>query len=280
MTAFDEVFKKYGKDIKIVLHTASPVTFQATDLEKGILIPAVNGVKSILNAILKYAPQTVERFVYTSSVLAQVNPTWTDFKNVTINEKSWNDSTWEGSQVDSLTAYSASKAFAERAAWDFMKEYGNEVKFKLTTVLPSFVFGPEVKIGPKLNLSGEILKTIIHATSEKQLPSVDTVLRVSVDVRDVARAHMLAFQKEECIGKRLSLVENVFTLQDILDLIHTDFPDLSGNVPVRAPVSNEKMPKELFGFNNDESKKILGFKFYDFKTSVHDSIKQILDAQK
>lgn len=74
LTAFDEVFKKHGDEIKIVLHAASPVVFQVDNFEKDILIPAVNGVKSMLNAILKYAPQTVERLIYTSSIVAQFNP--------------------------------------------------------------------------------------------------------------------------------------------------------------------------------------------------------------
>lgn len=53
--AFDSVFKKYGADIKVVLHTASPVSINTKEYEKDLLIPAVNGTKSILEAIKKYA---------------------------------------------------------------------------------------------------------------------------------------------------------------------------------------------------------------------------------
>ncbi|KAJ4168271.1 Glycine-rich RNA-binding protein 2, mitochondrial [Fusarium falciforme] len=53
--AFDKVFQKHGKEIKVVLHIASPVHFNTTDFEKDLLIPAVNGTKSILEAIKNYA---------------------------------------------------------------------------------------------------------------------------------------------------------------------------------------------------------------------------------
>lgn len=49
--AFDRVFQKHGKDIKVVLHTASPVTITTTNYEKDLLLPAVNGTKSILESI-------------------------------------------------------------------------------------------------------------------------------------------------------------------------------------------------------------------------------------
>ena len=48
LDAFDHVFQKHGKDIKIVLHTASPFCFDISDSERDLLIPAVNGVKGCL----------------------------------------------------------------------------------------------------------------------------------------------------------------------------------------------------------------------------------------
>lgn len=45
--AFDEVFKKHP-DIKFVLHTASPVSYDGNDFIKALVNPAVEGTLSIL----------------------------------------------------------------------------------------------------------------------------------------------------------------------------------------------------------------------------------------
>ena len=86
--------------------------------------------------------------------------------------------------------------------------------------------------------------------------------------------------RDGCIDKRLSLAAGVYTLQDVLDLVHKDFPELNGKVPAGNPGVRGVTADELFSFNNDETKKVLGFKFIDFQKSAHDSIAQILDAER
>lgn len=164
-----------------------------------------------------------------------------------------------------------------------MKKHGNEVKFKLTTILPSYVLGPQLKIdlsNGKLNLSSELINSIVHAREESQLPTLSSRLGYFIDVRDVAKAELLAFQKDECIGKRLSLTSGTFSIQRILNVIHKDFPELNGKVPVGAPDLVEESADDIFDFSNEETKKALGFEFIDFKTSVDDSTRQILDAER
>ena len=73
LDAFDNAFSKHGKDIKYVLHTASPFHFNTTEYEKDLLIPALNGTKGILESIKKYAADSVERVVITSSFAAVSN---------------------------------------------------------------------------------------------------------------------------------------------------------------------------------------------------------------
>lgn len=47
-----------------------------------------------------------------------------------------------GKEASVWTVYHASKALAERAAWDFM--HREKPAFDLVTVLPSFNFGPYI----------------------------------------------------------------------------------------------------------------------------------------
>lgn len=55
LNAFGRVFQKYNTHIKIVLHTASPFFFDTKEYLKDLLVPAMNGTLSILNAIKKYS---------------------------------------------------------------------------------------------------------------------------------------------------------------------------------------------------------------------------------
>ncbi|CCC69823.1 hypothetical protein NCAS_0D02420 [Naumovozyma castellii] len=279
LNAFDDVFKKYGKEIKIVLHTASPFRFDVNDYEKDLLIPALNGTKSILNAIKQYAAQTVERVVITSSMAAQLNTIYMNDKSITVDETSWNDATWEGCQTDPVSAYCASKGFAEKAAWDFLKENKDQVKFKLSTVLPVYVFGPQLFPEPSkkvLNTSSEIINQIVNADKDTELMQMNGGF---IDVRDVAKAHLLAFQKDECAGERLSLYGGMFSTQDFLDIINEDFPQLKGKIPVGKPGTGKDVIENSYKINNERTKKLLGFEFINKRDCVDASVQQILETE-
>lgn len=51
--------------LRAVIHTASPFHFNATDIKKDMLDPAINGTTGILKAVVSNAPQ-VERVVRTN----------------------------------------------------------------------------------------------------------------------------------------------------------------------------------------------------------------------
>ena len=72
--AFDHVFEKYNTQIKHVIHTASPVRYNMTDFENEMLLPAINGTRSVLESIKKFSADSVETVVYTSSISALANP--------------------------------------------------------------------------------------------------------------------------------------------------------------------------------------------------------------
>ena len=74
--------------------------------------------------------------------------------------------------------------------------------------------------------------------------------------------------------------DSMYTVQDILDYIHKNFPELAKIVQVGKPGSRDEALKNSFKFNNDETKKVLGFQFIPLETTLHDSLKQIDDAKK
>ncbi|GAV55373.1 hypothetical protein ZYGR_0AS06970 [Zygosaccharomyces rouxii] len=268
--AFEPLFEKRGMEIDVVLHTASPFHFNTTSYEKDLLIPAVNGTRGVLNAIKKYGD--VKKVVVTSSYAAVADLAKSSDGNVVFTEKDWNPATWEGCQTDGMNAYCASKKFAEEAAWAFSKE--NNVL--LTTVNPVFVFGPQKfdeDVTPQLNTSNEVINGLIHSNpGDKLEPDYHSVY---VDVRDVAKAHLIAFQKE-LSGQRLGLCNGRFSSQSILDILNEKFPQLNIS---RGPDPGKGDTKPGALFDNSRSKELLGFPFISLEQSVYDTVAQVLKKE-
>ncbi|GCF01642.1 methylglyoxal reductase (NADPH-dependent) gre2 [Zygosaccharomyces mellis] len=268
--AFEPLFKKRGKEIEIVLHTASPFHFNTSNYEKDLLIPAVNGTKGILNAIKQYGD--VKKVVVTSSYAAIADFAKTTDGSAVLTEKDWNSATWEGCQTDPVNAYCASKKFAEEAAWTFAREN----KTSLTTINPVFVFGPQKfdeDVTPQLNTSNEIINGLLHSKpGDKIEPDYHSVY---VDVRDVARAHLVAFQKE-LSGERLGLSEGRFCSQQILDILNEKFPQLNIS---KGPEPGKEDTRPAALFDNSRSKGLLGFRFIGLEQSVYDTVAQVLKKE-
>lgn len=275
--AFDSVLKKHGANLKVVLHTASPFFINPTDFEKDLLIPAVNGTKSILESVKKYAASSVERVVITSSFAAVLDLAKDDDGSIVYTEQCWNPATWESCQLNGATAYCGSKKLAETAAWEFQKDNRDAVKFQLSTVNPVYVFGPQLfdeDVSDKLNTSCEIINALVH--NKPDTKRTEGLHGQYIDVRDVAKAHLLAFQKEEAIGKRLLLSGGKFAYQDFEDILNEDFPQLKGKILVGTPGSSEETYKTFPSIDNTKTKQILGFSFRSLRETVHDTAAQIL----
>ena len=135
--AFNNAVKS-DPPFEAVIHTASPFHYNAQDIQKDLLDPAIVGTTGILKAIKASAP-TVKRVVITSSFAAIINPSKGNWPEHTYSEKDFNPITHEEALQSQAAGYRASKTFAERAAWEFVdKEKPN---FDLVTMNPPLVIG-------------------------------------------------------------------------------------------------------------------------------------------
>ena len=277
--AFDEAIKKHAKDIKYVLHTASPFHFDTTDYVNDLLNPAIQGTKGILESIKKYAADTVERVVITSSYAAIKTFEKENDSTFIVNENNWNPDDWQMCQTNAGRAYCGSKKFAEKAAWDFLEENKDIVKFKLSTVNPAYVFGPQKfddDVTTKLNTSCEFVNSLIHTPPDGPFNPTG-IYAGYIDVRDVARAHLIAFQSNEAVGQRLMLYGGKFSSQDIADILNEDFVCLQGQIPVGKPHTGVLgVGPQGCIIENSKTRKILGFELIDLRKTIHDTAAQIL----
>lgn len=272
--AFDAAFQKHGAEFDYILHTASPFTFEIKDNKKDLIIPAINGTKSIVQATVKYAPN-VKKFVVTSSYAAVASPSADYIKSNTLNEETWNDQPLEEAVKDPIASYYYSKTAAERAVWDLHKSLN--AKFKVTSINPVFVFGPQQfdsSVTKKLNTSCEFINGIVH--SQLDDPVSNDIKGAFVDVRDVAKAQVAAIADDKLAGHRLILSAGRFSLQSLADIINKKYPQLKGKIARGVPGSDKEAIDSLATLDNHVTKELLGFEFIGLTESVMDTVNQIL----
>jgi len=138
--AADHAFDDSIKGVSAIAHVASVVTFSPDPSE--VIPQTIKGATGILQAALK--EPSVKEFVYTSSVVAVAFVEPGDTTHV--DENTYNEEAirlaWSRSAPESIrgaVVYSASKAEAEKAVWDFVKEH--KPHFTVNSVGPSHING-------------------------------------------------------------------------------------------------------------------------------------------
>ncbi len=174
-----------------VMHTASPYEINVKNPQTDLVDPAVNGTETVLESCIKSG--NVKRVIFTSSIAAITDE---PDSNKVFTEKDWNTM----SSLD-RNPYHFSKTAAELAAWDFIMK--RRPAFDLVAINPFMVIGPS--LGPSLNTSNEIIRDIMTGV----YPGIMDMNWGFVDVRDVAKAHVLAIETDTASGRYLCSAEAV-----------------------------------------------------------------------
>ncbi|KAK4204708.1 hypothetical protein QBC40DRAFT_191312 [Triangularia verruculosa] len=277
--AFDTVIQEHGKDLEVVLHTASPFHFNFTDPKKELIDPALIGTTSILQAIAKWSP-TVKRVVVTSSFAAIINEAHVSDPSTVFSENSWNPVTIDDIHKNPATAYRASKTLAEKAAWDFVEDPKNGAKFDLVTVNPPMVFGPVVHHLATLEAINTSNERIVHAIRGKWREGIPPTGQayIWVDVRDVATAHVKAGlgEVDGVSGERLFVVSGWFSNSEIAAVLRKNFPEDKDNLPEEGVKGGELPAKgERFGYDNSETTKLLGIEWIGLEKCLVDTVRSL-----
>jgi nucleoside-diphosphate-sugar epimerase len=271
--AFDEAVQS-SPPFEAVIHTASPYHFNAktNDEIKALIRTAISGTTGILKAVKAFAP-TVKRVVVTSSFAAIVDPKKP--LTYTYTEEDWDPVTEEEAYQNPLTAYRASKTFAEKAAWDFVRD--ESPNFRLSTCNPPLVLGPIVHYLNSLdalNTSNQRVRDLITGAAKSKCPPTGNYLWV--DVRDLADGHVLAMEKEETAGKRFFITNGNFNNHQIVDIIAEDFPEYQDVLPQGEALKPGDYPEGgPTGWDNTQSLKVLGVNYRPLKASIVDTVRSL-----
>ncbi|CCA67680.1 related to aldehyde reductase II [Serendipita indica DSM 11827] len=273
--AYDEALRDDSLDA--VVHTASPFFTDVTDPQL-LLRPAVEGTLNLLHAVAKFAPR-VKRVIITSSFAAMINESKGNWPGHEYNEDDWNPITDQQALSGGIVTYRASKTFAERAAWNFVAD--KKPSFDLVTLNPPMVYGPIINTQrlSALNESSQRFWKFLSGQM-KEIPTSSSPLWV--DVRDVAAAHLAAYEKPAAGGKRFFIVaDEWYSNQDIADIFRKHFPEVRDKVPEGTPGRGFHLkPEEIYTHNNSRSKEILGITYRSFETCATDAGRSILELAK
>jgi nucleoside-diphosphate-sugar epimerase len=213
----DQGWSEATSGVDFVLHVASPVQPGHVKNEDDLIVPAREGTLRVLRAAQAAG---VKRVVLTSAFHAV---SWGHpQRSQPFTENDW--TVLDGPGVD---AYGKSKTLSERAAWDFIADHGGAME--LTTMLPVAVMGPV--LGRDISGSNHLIQFMLTGKM-RALPDLHIPI---VDVRDVARAHLLAMTNPSAAGERFLLSNGpALSMQDIASVIKARLGRAAARVPTRV----------------------------------------------
>ncbi|KAG6917262.1 hypothetical protein DXG01_003209 [Tephrocybe rancida] len=266
--AFDEAIK----GVDAIAHTASPFYLTAASVDE-IIGPAVNGTVSILKSAVKNG-QAVKRVVVTSSGAAVqevgVDKVFTEFN---WNELAIREVKEQGDAAPGLSKYRASKALAEKAAWEFYEKNKADIKWDLSVLNPPFPMIHEIRNIDALNASSRQWYDAVLGNTQSE-----TFLKVQgsayIDVRDVAEAHTLALEKEAAGGERIIISAGSCVWQDWIDAANALSPPAvlsRSKIAVGFPGAG-KTVKAPVEYNTSKAARILGLKYHTKEEVARDTL--------
>ncbi|KAF8908384.1 hypothetical protein CPB85DRAFT_1254037 [Mucidula mucida] len=218
------------------------------DLVTGDYTEALKGTLKVMKAAHKAG---VTRIVLTASIAGVDDPTKGGFiRDYTYTATDWNPLTYEmalSGNLPGLGTYAVSKTLAEKAAWDFVKAH------------------PEIKLTA-------INHVVLVISGTTEVPK--TGVPLFVDVRDAARAHVLALKNDAVIGQRVLLNGGSYTFYQIVKLLQQKRPELASRLPSLEGVEDE--PGPFARVDTAIAEKTLGMQFLSFEESFLDTIDSLV----
>lgn len=270
----DGSYDNAAQGCSAVMHIASPFKINVEDPQKDLLDPALRGTLNVLSAATKSG--TVRKVVLTSSVAA-VHGDNADMATLGLTQ--FTEEQFNFSSSLTHQPYSYSKVMAEKAAW---KAARAQSQWELVVINPSLVLGPPLMTGSE----SESIQFMRDLISGKYRLGSPALMFGFVDVRDVAKAHILALENPRANGRNI-VSNRTGTMNDLCNIIKARYGK-------RFPIPIMPVPKALtwliaplFGltrkfisrnvgykiaFNTGKSAHSLGMTYIPLEETVEDMI--------
>jgi nucleoside-diphosphate-sugar epimerase len=274
-------FLEAMKDCELIIHTASPFMISGVkDSQKQLIEPALEGTRNVLNAV--DSTDSVKRVVLTSSVVA----VYGDAIELSTTENGrFTESCWNTTSSASHQPYSYSKTLAEKLAWELA---GKQNRWDLVTINPGFIMGPSLS----KRTDSTSIDVMIQMASGKFKTGVPSGNMGMVDVRDTARAHILAGFNPNASGRHIcvSAEKDFLDIAEVIRRSYPEYPLPKSHAPkwliwLIAPLIgfSRKYVQLNIGYNLkfDQSYiiKDLGIEFLPFEKTITDHFEQLLNDQ-
>ncbi len=259
--------------VDAVMHTSSPYPLASPKDAGEVIVPAVDGTTRMLSAANAAG---IARVILTSSSGAIT------VRDAPGNGIAFDETDWTDLDHPAATPYFKSKTLAERAAWDFAKAHSD---MALTVINPCFVMGPplDARYGTSIRVLERIMKG-----KDPMLPRFGFP---SVDVRDVAEAHIRALETPETYGERILVGERFLWFSEVAHAIGAALPDrriVTREAPdfvIRALALFDREVRTIVPIlgrreeiSNAKARRLLGMEFRD-ATQAAGETGRWLDAQ-
>ncbi|XP_057456779.1 cinnamoyl-CoA reductase CAD2-like isoform X2 [Lotus japonicus] len=239
-----------------VFHTASPARHIVKDPQAELIGPAVEGTLNVLKSCAK--SPSVKRVVLTSSTAAVQFNERHKSSEVVVDETWYSDPDF---CRESKLWYTLSKTLAEDAAWKFV----NENKIDMVVLNPSLVSGPLLQ--PEVNYSVERILNLING-----VPFPNSSMGW-VDVKDVAKAHIQAYEIASASG-RYCLVERVVHYSELARILGDLYPTIQ--ISNRCEDNGPYVPTYQY---SQEKAKSLGIEFTPLEISIKGTVESFREKK-
>jgi len=270
-------FTEALKGVDAVLHIACPLPGR-----KSVEETFKSAIDGTLNVIRQSQKAGVKKYIVTSSFGTLLSPTHMPaFHGLNIEESQWgetNEEEFEKNKEDKYYVYFSAKIKAEKALWDFASQHPD---LKIATIHPGYVIGPYPKTFPlPTSVSGLGTNDFVYGIINKgEVPFAPNWI---VDVRDVAKGHVLALEKLPTLPaddvKRFSINNVTQPWAKVAEYLKKK-PELTDRI---IPLEEIKpLPGVLSTLDNTRSKEVLGLKEYiPVEQTLDEAVAALLEVEK
>lgn len=247
----DGAFDDGMKGCEVVFHVASPFFMpeKIKDGRRDMVEPALVGTRNVVGSVER--TPTVRRLVFTSTVGAIFG----DYSDVLEMEgRVLRETYFNTSSTVENNPYHYAKTVAEQAAWEAAK---GQSRWQMVAVNPGLVLGPSLTPASEsgsLFLLDELFKGYFFYGA----PDFSFT---TVDVRDVADAHIAAAEKPDAQGRYILAAETMTSFHDMARIIRTRYPRDLRLPRTRLPHWPVRVLGPAFGLTQDYIRKHLGIRF-------------------